>query len=196
MFAKVRLRCFQICCCEKAALTSIKGIQYIRFSDAQNRSQHFSLITHTMHRCRLQSHWRYTMVIKGTLLSWVWSPYDYQCWLKFLYELEKTCCMDYDTCRRLDHFTWTYDPRFARDINGYICFCLVEIYNVRKRAKQRGVVWRHVTMVPKFLDNNNRERRQREWQKSITVWHEILRFFAVFPAIRKNKFLQIKFTPE
>ena len=102
--------------------------------------------------------------------------------LKFLYELEKTCCMDYDTCRRLDHFTWTCDPRFSRDINGYICFCLVEIYNVRKRAKQRGVVWRHVTMVPKFLDHNNRERRQREWQKSITVWHEILRvlIFAIF----------------
>ena len=180
MFAKVRLRCFQIRCCEKAALTSIKGIQYIRFSDAQNRSQHFSLITHTMHRCRLQSHWRYTKVIKGTLLSRVW----FAIWLsvlavwritflKFLYELEKTCCTDYDTCRRLDHFTWTCDPRFARDINGYICFCLVEIYNVRKRAKQRGVVWRHVTMVPKFLDHNNRERRQREWQKSITVWHEI-----------------------
>lgn len=29
---------------------------------------------------------------------------------------------------------------FARDINGYICFCLIEIYNVRKRTKQRGAV--------------------------------------------------------
>lgn len=71
-FDKVRLRCFQICCCEKAALTSIKGIQYIRFSDAQNRSQHFSLITHSMHRCRLQSDWRYTMV-------WSKAPFCPEC---------------------------------------------------------------------------------------------------------------------
>ena len=150
-----------------------------------------------MHRCRLQSDWRYTMVIKGTLFTvpsvvaiWlsvlaVWRitflKFLYESWKNLLYRLRHV------QKRRLDYFTWTCDPRFARDINGYICFCLTEIYNVRKRTKERGAVWRHVTMVPKFLDHNNGEPnddgdKNENGKKAIPCGTKFLRdlIFAIF----------------
>ena len=73
--------------------------------------------------------------------------------LKLLFPLEK-CPRDWERIK---------DQRKAYDVM-YIPYCLC--------SKERRSFWRHVTMLTKFVDHNNKElktrhrRRQRELEKS------------------------------